>query len=464
MRARSSHRPSATPWAFALVAAPLLLIMVELLRGTIYETDRVTKQTQRDEIQALQSDGLQYGEGLQTLIQAHEASALGWSEIRKQPWFTDYWTRIRLDSGRDVYAAIVDNSGTIVMHSDPVRIGNRLGSGWYEKKISESGPDVVWTNRGSLSGDRPMFDVSTALAAELPLGEYHQGLDATWVDTKVRSELAGVTRRWFWVLLLIGGVDSAAIGALVYLARGQRQSSNALVATDRKRSREMAQLGSGLAHEVRNPLHALRLNLHTLKRAIGGQLLPEDQLIATIEESNDAIARLDALMRDFLQFADPSEGARENVDVFQALRTTLTLLHENLRRAQIQVRSSLPTGSAMVSINPLRLKQLLLNMLTFARNRVEKGGHIEIGAVVDSRAVEVTVGDNGPAILGEQQSRLFEPFQAPAETGSGLGLALVHAFAEEVGGKASWESDGTAGNRCRVRLPLTTPRTKGSSV
>src|SRR5262249_14507917 len=149
-------------------------------------------------------------------------------------------------------------------------------------------------------------------------GDYHQGLDSQWLKGQIASEQATAMRRWYWVLLLIGGVDLAAIGALVYLGRSQVNASTALAASGRKRARELAQLGSGLAHEIRNPLHALRLNLHTLKRSIGGRLLPEDQMIATLEESDGAISRLDELMRDFLQFADPSSGEREEVDVIQA--------------------------------------------------------------------------------------------------------------------------------------------------
>lgn len=465
MPARYFNWSSPTPWAFALVAVPLFLIVVEFLRGAMYETDLISKQTLRDKIQAAQSKALQYSEGIQTLVASHQASEMEWPEIRTQPWFTDYWSRIQLTDGRDVYAAIVDDSGTIVMHSNSGNIGKRINRGWYQKKVSDSGPDVVWSEQSALSGSKAVYDVSMPLmAADISLGEYHQGLDSQWLDSAIRQQRTAVARRWSWVLLLMGAVDTAAIGALVYLARGQGRSTSALAATGQRRAKELAQLGAGLAHEVRNPLHALRINLHTLKRALGGRLLPEEQLVATIEESNGAIDRIDALMRDFLQFADPSDGSRENIDVFHALRTTLILQNENLRRDQIQVRSNLPAGSALVLMNPARLKQLLLNVLTFAQNRVEKGGRIDIGAVVESRAVEVTVGDSGPAIRDEQQAHLFEPFQAPAETGSGLGLALVHAFAEEVGGKASWESDGGAGSRCCIRLPLATPRTKGSSV
>jgi signal transduction histidine kinase len=436
-----------------------VLLVVEFIRGAMYETELTSKQTVQAAIQTLQGAALQRGEGLQTLIDAHDAAALAWPDIRTKPWFKDYWSKIELRPDRDSYAAVVDDLGTIVMHTDSGRIGKRLSGGWYEKKISESGPDTVWTRSSSVSGNKAVYDASMPLtAAGMSLGEYHQALDSQWLDAEIGRQRSAVTSRWFWVLLLISGIDSAAIASLVYLARGQRWSSNALAASDKKRAKELARLGSGLAHEIRNPLHALRINLHTLKRAIGGRQLPEEQLIATVDESNGAIDRLDVLMRDFLQFADPSVGERENVDVIQTLRTTLILLSDSLRRNQIQVRSNLPNANAIVSINPLRLKQLLLNMLTFAQNRADKGGRIDIDAAVSPTAVEISVGDSGPEIIGEQKAQMFEPFQAPAETGSGLGLALVNIFAEEVGGNASWRGNGTVGGRCFVKLPLATPR------
>ena len=88
-----------------------------------------------------------------------------------------------------------------------------------------------------------------------------------------------------------------------FLARGQGRMWRVLRGQTRQRSRELSQIGSGLAHEIRNPLHALRINLHTLRRSFSSRNpLPEDQLIDTIEESASAIDRLDELMRDLVQY------------------------------------------------------------------------------------------------------------------------------------------------------------------
>jgi signal transduction histidine kinase len=281
------------------------------------------------------------------------------------------------------------------------------------------------------------------------------------MESKIAAEQRAVRRRWLWVLALMGAVDAAAVGALIYLARRQGRMWRRLRSENRDRTREIAQIGAGLAHEVRNPLHALRINLHTLRRAFGGRAtLPQEQLVATVEESNAAIERLDALMRDFLQFSDPTEGDVEKVDVVHEVRATLNLQAENLRCDQIEVRTELTEQPTPISIDPIRLRQSLHNLLTFAQHRAGKNGKIDVSVAHKDGGVEIAIEDSGPGLPELQRARIFEPFQAPAETGSGLGLALVQVHVEEAGGQARFGCNGSA-NGCRVWFPLATTANKG---
>src|SRR5262249_1339831 len=154
-----------------------------------------------------------------------------------------------------------------------------VGGSWYEEKVSEVGPDVVSTQRSVLGGDRKAFDVTVPMQVkEMPIGEYHEGLDAGWLEARIADRQRRAGMHWLWVIALVGSIDVLAAGALVGLARGQNRVWRALRWQSRQRSRELSQIGSGLAHEVRNPLHALRINLHTLRRSFGSRNpLPEDQ-------------------------------------------------------------------------------------------------------------------------------------------------------------------------------------------
>jgi K+-sensing histidine kinase KdpD len=103
----------------------------------------------------------------------------------------------------------------------------------------------------------------------------------------------------------------------------------------------------------------------------------------------------------------------------------------------------------------------MLNLLTFAQHRAGKNGKIDVTVKHVDRGIEIAVADSGPKLTEEQRTRVFEPFQAPAETGSGLGLALIQVYVDEAGGRARWDEDDAAGSRCCLWLPRAEHRTKG---
>jgi len=464
---RGNTRPGSgwTPWVYAIVAAPLVLLLVEVLRGAVHEVSLVREQTLRAELGQLQSRALQRAKGMEVLVEAHGAAAQPWSENRGEGWFVRYWSEMT-PTEHGLYCAIVDESGQIVAHTDSTKIGRRLESNWYEEKVSDGGPDVVWSEQSALGGERQAaFDVTVPIRANgIAIGGYHEAVDAEWLESKISDQQRNTMMHWLWVVALVGAVDAAAVAALASLARGQGRVWRALRGQTRQRSRELSQIGSGLAHEIRNPLHALRINLHTLRRSFASaHPLPEDQLIATIEESGSAIDRLDELTRDLVQFTDRAAGKASDIDLSHEVQATLNLLAETLQHERIEVSSRFASGSSMIAIDAVRLRQLLLNVLTMAQHRAGKSGKIDVQVERRDGGVEVAVGDSGPKLAEEQRAKIFEPFQAPAETGSGLGLALVQVYVEEAGGRASWEN-GAANGRCRLWFPLAPTALKGGPV
>jgi signal transduction histidine kinase len=453
-----------TSWAYVLVCAPLVLLLVACLRGAVAEIGTIRTMTLREETQRVRAQALSRAEGMRLLMEEHQAGDEDWSHIRDEPWFRGYWSSFDLAALHQPYAAIVDDAGLIVMHTNPERQGKRLERRWYDRRVSEAGPDVVWIERGALSGDHTVFDVTAPMnVAGSWVGDYHEGIDAARVEAIAAASQRTSLFRWAGVLAIVSAVNAGAIWGLTHLASRQRSLRQSLRTTLQHRARELAQLGAGLAHEIRNPLHALRINLHTLRRAIGGRSpLPEDQIVATIQESDASIDRLDSLMRDLLLFADPSHGQVAQVDVPGEVRSSLSLLAEDFRRQQIELRAQIPDAQATVAIDPARLRQVLLNVLTFAQHRAGKSGTIHLEVAEGDGGVEIAVGDGGPSLSDEARGRLFEPFQAPGETGTGLGLALVQAYVEEAGGRVRWQRETPHGDRCRLWLPLASPETNGA--
>jgi signal transduction histidine kinase len=453
---RKSNASSRLAWAYALICVPLVLLAVEVVRGALSEIAMIRSQAVTSEMRALQSRAEQRTATIDILLKSHRADDQPWPTVLDEPWFRQFWLGLNNRGQHEIYAAIVNRSGDVVMHTDPKRIGQRLRHGWYEQRISDNLPEVVWAEHNPLAGGLSAYDVSIPLKSDgESRGDYHEGLDAAWLESLIETRQDAAARRWMGVLAIMLAVDGAAVGALVWLARWNKGVVQQLGSAEQRHVREVAQFGSGLAHEVRNPLHALRINLHTLRRALGGRsTLGEDQIVATIQDSDEAIDRLDALMRDLLQYSDRKSGQPVELDLRQEVQASLNLLQEDFRREQITVETELAEEPAPVVMNPTRLRQALMNVFTHAQNRVGKNGTIRLRLERRRGGLELTMHDSGPALSEEQRSLLFEPFQAPAETGTASGLAPVRVFVQEAGGHATWDGNSAASGQCRLWFPL----------
>ncbi|MEX2173684.1 MAG: HAMP domain-containing sensor histidine kinase [Pirellulaceae bacterium] len=446
-------------WRYALACAPLLVLLVVALVGFNCEVQMVRTATLQSALGEVRIGAIRRAAKLETLLQ-RRASGRGWTdrdwrEQRRQPALQALWAELPRPDSRRLYAAIVDSGGTIVMHTTPSLIDKPLEQRWYVQEVAEAGPDVVRLDAGPLAGESAAYDVSVPLLLSgEPAGEYHEGLSARWLNAEIARRQRGVLLFWLTAMALSLAAAGALAWALRSLARRYRELARRLERGAFERARELAQIGSGLAHEVRNPLHAVRINLHTLRRSLNGrsQLSP-DQLAASIQESDAEIDRLDGLMHDLVHFAVPGAGEKIAVDVTREAQATLNLLNEELRRKQIDVQTRWAQVPATVAIDPSRLRQMLVNLLTFAQNNAGEKGQIEVEVADRGSRLELAVADSGPSLTDLQRASVFEPFQAPAETGSGLGLALVQSFVEEAGGTVGCERRAPSGNRFWVVLP-----------
>jgi signal transduction histidine kinase len=446
-------------WPYCLLLLPTLLLVLLASYHALSAYERIGTDILRTQMGRLQSQTTLHCGRLQTFIDVHGAESQHFSQLMAQPWFAGYWSSVTSeDEPHRVYVAITDPTGAILLHTDKQRQGQRLGTGWYNRRIHDANSDVVFAESSPLSS-QPAYD------QRLPIdiggrwaGDYHVGLDARWLDHEITKQRRAALVPWVWmggsILLLAGG----AVFATVFIARQTQRLRQAYRQCLGERARQLAQIGGGLAHEVRNPLHALRINLHTLKRALGqNKPLSSEQIADTVKESDAEIDRLDALLRDFLEFTSPAHGEKGIIDVGREIQAALNLLAEDLRREQISVKCHLPPEPVIIRANPKRFRQVVQNLLTFAQRNAGKSGNVEIQVHENGRGAEISVADSGPNLTDEQRAHLFEPFQAPVDTGCGLGLALVQCFADEVGGDVSSQSRSPRGTQVRVVVPQANP-------
>jgi signal transduction histidine kinase len=197
----------------------------------------------------------------------------------------------------------------------------------------------------------------------------------------------------------------------------------------------VGQMAAGIAHEVRNPLSAIKLLVQAAGERSGS--LPTRDLRVLEEE----IGRLEEIVSGFLDFARPPRPELRPVDV----RELVGQVVENFRpRAESQgVALSLEADDEVRAIaDPNQLRQVAYNLLFNALESQPDGGRIAVAlrGGGDGRALSLTVADTGPGLPPGLGDRIFEPFVSTKATGLGLGLSVCRRIAESHGGTLSAES------------------------
>jgi signal transduction histidine kinase len=209
----------------------------------------------------------------------------------------------------------------------------------------------------------------------------------------------------------------------------------------------VGQLAAGVAHELRNPLTAIKLLIQT-GREEHGSLSPED--LQTIELE---IRRLEKCLQTFLDFARPPKMECRRCNLSEIIGQALALVGGRARKQQVEVRFASP-GPVLIDADPEQLRQVLVNLGLNALDAMPRGGLLEITLKPEgTNQVEVRVLDSGPGIAPALLPRLFEPFVSGKETGLGLGLVVSRRIAEAHGGSL-WGGNRPQGGACfTLRLP-----------
>jgi signal transduction histidine kinase len=246
---------------------------------------------------------------------------------------------------------------------------------------------------------------------------------------------------------------------LMQRERELKESQNTLRRADRLSS--LGLLTAGLAHEIRNPLVAIRTFT---------QLLPERYEDAEFREGFQGLAlkevdRICGLINDLLSFARPSKPnvAQENMnDVVEAIAR---ILETEAKEKGIEITKDFAPNLPRVWIDREQLKRVFMNLILNAIQAMKEGGSIFLSTRIISRNdakhsdqfVQVEVRDTGMGIPPENLERIFDPFFTSKDEGSGLGLSISHQIVQEHGGYVTVESKVGAGTTFLINLPIGKP-------
>jgi signal transduction histidine kinase len=227
-----------------------------------------------------------------------------------------------------------------------------------------------------------------------------------------------------------------------------------------ERQEKLASLGilaSGVAHEIRNPLTAIKFRLFSLRKALPAVSQNEDASVIGNE-----INRLEGIVHDFLQFARPSEPKLDKTEANRILEDVCALLSPQLRGMAIELRlEARESERILVYADAPQVKQVMINLIQNSAESIGRNGTIALRVrremtELDGRdrpAAVLVVEDNGQGIPPEVEARLFDPFFTTKEEGTGLGLAISARIVEKHGGLLRYETELNRGTTFEVVLP-----------
>jgi len=256
------------------------------------------------------------------------------------------------------------------------------------------------------------------------------------------------------VLTLLAGAAAGAGLAIFFERRARAEREE----RERQRAEEdlhniVGTMAAGIAHEIRNPLSTLRMNL---------QLLREDWENPITEREQKGRKRIDVLLRetermesvvsDFVRFAAGHALRLEPTNLNSLTGELLDFLAPQAERSHIRLIRDFDKDLPPVQADPNLIRQAVLNLLVNAQQVLPTGGEIRIRTVENGQYVKLSVSDNGPGIPSEHREKIFNLYFSTKPGGTGLGLPMVKKIVEEHQGRIEVETELKKGTTFTICL------------
>jgi signal transduction histidine kinase len=254
--------------------------------------------------------------------------------------------------------------------------------------------------------------------------------------------------------LLVGWASSLAVAAVAFLFAYKRVVLLERRARQAERLAELGTLTGGLAHEIKNPLSTVQLNLQLLQEDLGPDNAAYTRVANRLATVKNETSRLRDILDDFLRYAGRLELDRRPVELNSLLEELVDFFAPQAQAQRVQLRLSKHSAPLTVGGDPRLLKQALLNLMINGVQAMNGGGEMIVSLSSAPGQAVIDVIDTGPGIPTDAVDKIFQAYYSTKRGGTGLGLPMAKRIVEEHGGELAVKSEPGRGSDFTMRLPL----------
>ena len=212
-------------------------------------------------------------------------------------------------------------------------------------------------------------------------------------------------------------------------------------------------LASGVSHELRNPLSAIKNAVFLLKRKLSRKVIPDidEKVIQFLDIMDKEIDRSSKIINDLLGFTRVAKPTRSSSDINVVVNETLSRVEiaENIKLSK-NLQSNLP----MVMIDANQIGQILINLIENACQAMADGGELKISTKISESFLEIEINDSGLGIPEKEVKKIFDPLFTTKASGTGLGLAVCQGIIQKHNGIIDVKSQEGIGTKMVIKIPL----------
>ena len=226
----------------------------------------------------------------------------------------------------------------------------------------------------------------------------------------------------------------------------------------------VATLAGGLAHEIRNPLSTIKLNLQLLQEDWADPQTPKEKRTSRkLRVLESEVQRLAQTLDDFLRFIRVDRLQLEPTDINELAAEVAEFVEPELARTKTELREQYAQNLPRCAADPKLLKQAMLNVILNAQHAMPDGGELILRTSHANGTVNVDIIDTGQGVPKGVKGKLFDAFFSTKKDGSGLGLTMTKRIVDQHGGTIDFHSEPGKGTDFVIRIPLCEEETGGAA-